>query len=557
MGEPIISYDNEELENARKLMQENINGLNKEKEEEAKRIQQEQQKPADEVEIAPESKEEEIQHQPDNSEVKYAVTSKGEKIEVDETLNDPFANLDNGEANLINDGQKIEVAVSKNPTPTAENKPDAVEQPKEEVKKEETANNDDDEVVITESPNSGKVENPPSEIVDDSDNKPVDDTQEVTTTKEEVIVNDNKPSSSLVNDNGYEKPFDNSAITVKEEDRKDIFEGIDTNVNLKDIELVDQSNLIEISDSTNEIFEGSVFQVTALKSGYVAYMKALTFKDRDTFIRSDVDRITHNRSMYRMVYDKIDHTSIGSSKISYSNFLKITAWEDLPTLLFGIYRQTFPGESEIMLRCDHCNRESRVKIDPNSFIVTKSEEAMQEIQSLIKDLNQIPNLKPEQLLAKSQVSKIRRIQLPNSKIIVDVTNTSLEKFLNISAYFNRDINESENMPTLVSVCMFIDKIFTPNIKQSRLKGKLVYNKVESLPDIVNILGKLDTEDEFKLKEKVLVRQDKYTVNYQIRNVLCPACKKIISPTDVDMETLLFLSINLEVAYRSLPNKQSE
>jgi hypothetical protein len=586
MAKPSISYDDDEMQNARQIKEQEAQRMNAEL-----RAQQleEQQKAAttkkrvakkevvyedeEDVEISASEpvaiekvatkieeveEEKEVASDEPSQEVSDRVVrdASGNEIPVDETLEDPFANLDSGEAGVIAGEVDVQNPVSKN---AGKNLPKKTS--KEAIKAEE---NEDGDVVISGVVNTARrndiivdeeVEEV-KELMQSSVPVPEAETEENIQKKSEIQLSGDaedeyKPADALTDIHGNEKPFEQQRSTPTLDDT---FNGIDMGGSLADIEVVDNSNLVDIADSTNRIFTAPVFQVTALKSAYVAYMTALTFKDRDIFNRSDVDRITHNRNLFRMVYDRLDHTSIGN--ISYQDFLKITAWEDLPTLLFGIYRQTFPGDSEIMLKCNHCGKESRISIDPNKFIVTKNEEATAEIQELIRDLNSRTGIKAQDVLKESQVNKLKRTRLPHSKIVIDISNPSLERFLTVAAYFNKRLEESENMPSLVSSAIFIDKIYVPNIRLSKERGKLVYDKVENLPDVLKILGRIDTEDEFRLKEKVLIRKDKYTVDYKIRNVICPVCKKTIADVDADIENLLFLATNLAVTYRTLPDKQN-
>lgn len=583
MARPTISYNDDELKQAQKLMEAEAKRLNAEAakinydeedtppiEEETKKTKKSSKKskevtpsvkiesdeddnnedqdeeevilgeeieleqPEDNLEDEDNSEDENMPEEKETSKpkdvVKVVSDGKGGKIEVDNTLDDPFANLD--ESLLGGESSTKTNTVPKN-----------VKNRKDQSKVVEDRG---EEVIMNANPSVRQSEIQDKELVSIESAE----TNEVTIQKD-TTTKKKKDENSLISDNGTEKPFDEIAV----KDIPDVFDGIDTSGSLADIEIVENTNLIDLADSTSKIFDQPVFQVTALKSGYIAYMSSLTFKDRDIINRSDVDRVTHNRNLFRIIYDKMDHCSFG--KPSFEVFMKITAWEDIDTLLFGIYRQTFPGNSDILLTCNHCQRESRVTIDPNNFIVTKSEEATEEIQNLIRELAADPNMKAKDLAKYSQINKVKRIELPHSRIVIDVCNPSLEKFNAITAFFSKNTEESENMQTLISSVIFIDKIYVPNIRLSRSKGKMVYDCVENLPDILKILGRIDTEDEFRLKAKVLVRQDKYSVDYKIRNVVCPACNKVMGEINVDIESLLFLAIAAAVAYRTLPGKQKE
>src|SRR5699024_3010609 len=94
----------------------------------------------------------------------------------------------------------------------------------------------------------------------------------------------------------------------------------------------------------------------------------------------------------------------------FEKWSNITSLYDISTIEFGIFNQTFPGETEFDIKCSHCaNSMKNIGISNDLLISTRNDEVYEQLDRVI---NSIGNL--EKASEYSLVNKINRFQLPES-----------------------------------------------------------------------------------------------------------------------------------------------
>jgi hypothetical protein len=303
--------------------------------------------------------------------------------------------------------------------------------------------------------------------------------------------------------------------------------------NLDSIE-IREANLIERVDiAKKSLDQEAVYQVIPLRSGYSAFMKGLTFKDKDILRNSSLDAYNEKKQLLSIVHDKMQDTSVG--KMTFSEFIDITAFDDLDTLLFGIYCQTYPKESEFDITCGHCKKKQTIKVSPTSFIKVKDDNVFQYINDVINR-----KLKPMELINNSKVHTTKRVILPDSKIIVDIKTPSLRDNLDLlTAYveFTGNKNAQETFGTM----MYIKDLYLPDFKASKTAGKPVYVRIDDFAEKLNYINQLG-EDGDILSSEINKKESEYLVEYKLKSFECSHCKEQLGEVPISVESLLFFQM---------------
>ena len=99
---------------------------------------------------------------------------------------------------------------------------------------------------------------------------------------------------------------------------------------------------VMLSKASNDNFISKTqlpYTVYALNSAYRADMSGLNYKEINGLRSNSLNSYEKRRKLFKTVYDKSQSMNLKSIP-SFENFLKMTAIQDLDTLLFGIYSKT-------------------------------------------------------------------------------------------------------------------------------------------------------------------------------------------------------------------------
>ena len=323
-----------------------------------------------------------------------------------------------------------------------------------------------------------------------------------------------------------DKPAVKSTTTVDDIDFEKLLENFD------DIKIIDSG--IQATRTINTYINNKpTYNVVALQSGYEAKLSALTMVDKASIRNSTDTPHAVRRKLYEIVYNHIEGMSV--VKPSFEEWLKITSYWDVETLLFGIYAQTYSHNNSFDITCSNCEAKNRVRVDAEALVQIRDEDAYEQVRSIISSVTNFTELK-----GRSQVGKNVRFVLPKSKIIVIAKSPSLYEHLNMLKSYNPAIPA---VGEVFAFSLFIKELLVPNYAEIS-KGNMEFARVTGRDDIHQIVTRMDSEDEDHFNEKVSELSDKFKIEFCLNKFNCvtPGCGKEFDQIPLDIESLLFFRI---------------
>jgi hypothetical protein len=316
----------------------------------------------------------------------------------------------------------------------------------------------------------------------------------------------------------------------KQQSARDLLKNI--KIDLNNIEFSDKSPLEKIDDIEFILNGKPSFQVVANQSGYIAHMESIRLADINSITNSTMDMYASKQKLYKTIFSKINTTSIG--KMDYKTWLRVTSFFDLPSLMYGIYNQTFPGDTTFEVTCRHCQQPTDVIVNNETLIDVKDEATYSKLAEIVNHAK-----KPEDLLKDSLVNKYTRSVLPDDKILVDIQTPSLWNHLELLASIDK--RQLEELDDVIGTMLFIKNLYVLDISALK-QGKVKYSEVTDKNQIVNILRNLEVNDAKALGDAISDRTEKYAIYYKIKDHNCSKCGNSVGEIPVDMETMLFTQI---------------
>jgi len=301
-------------------------------------------------------------------------------------------------------------------------------------------------------------------------------------------------------------------------------------VDLEHFDIID-ANVIDETQFTNAALDSDAsYQVICLRSGFSGSMTSLNFKDKDRIRNSNLDAFNERKMIYSIAHTKMSSSSVG--KMSFAEFLKITAYSDIDTLMFGIFCQTYPGNTEFTINCGNCQFPINTSINPQAFIQIKDNDVFAYVDEILSNQHA-----PLELLGKSLVHTTRRIILPKSKLIIYIKTPSLQDHLNLLSHYNAA--SMANLRETIGIMTYIDKLYYPNMAAIKASGRPVYSELKEFGKKLDVVYRLKDGDDDFLNGEINKREEKHNVSYRLKEMECPQCKHNIKDMDIDIERLLF------------------
>jgi len=385
-----------------------------------------------------------------------------------------------------------------------------------------------------------------SEDEEDSEDEEYDEEEEVS---EEVETEEIVPNKNIKVHRGKEdyvsETFENLVkdIETKEELKdtspKSVLENI--KVDLNSIEIINDLGVLEMNNLEDAILnDKTTMMVTCCQSSYTAELSALKSQEIQSISNSDVDYYSYKKKLYQTIHKHIETTSVG--KMSYGKWLNVTSFFDIDTLLYGIYCQTFAYDNKYAITCPSCGKSFDAVVNNNTLIEIRGEEEGAELYKKINEIISSVN-NAEELIEKSQVHKTKRICLEESKIIVDISIPSAQEYLE-DVVRSSSQESLEDYSNAIGLSLFINEIYLPNVLLYKQTGELKFVKLNAnKPKMIKVVSELSYADSIQLTNEINNFVDRYRVHYSIQNVICPHCGGKISNIPLDMEELLFFTIN--------------
>lgn len=306
-------------------------------------------------------------------------------------------------------------------------------------------------------------------------------------------------------------------------------------VDLNNIEITDKPIINQVNDY-NLVFDStkSTFSVICCQSCYQACMAGLTLAEKNAINNSESDLFTARQKLYKTIYNKI--VSMNFPKPKFDDWLKMTAFGDWSTLLFGVYCQTFIDDNDFDITCGHCKEVTSITVNNQFLIEARDKRVFDKIEEVVSSVKS-----PEDLLNNSIIHKSHRIMLNDSKIVIDIGTPTLWDHLALIKQSNQKVLQ-EYADTFSSM-LFVKNMFMIDAESSYKTGRPVYYPVSRKSEILNILLKLSNSDGEQFEDAIEEKLGQYQINYRIHNAVCAHCHTKLPDIPVDMETILFRRIN--------------
>ena len=302
---------------------------------------------------------------------------------------------------------------------------------------------------------------------------------------------------------------------------------------------LEAASSVMLSKASNDNFISKTqlpYTVYALNSAYRADMSGLNYKEINGLRSNSLNSYEKRRKLFKTVYDKIQSMNLKTIP-SFENFLKMTAIQDLDTLLFGIYSKTHLTKSDLTLRCSNkdCNHKFKYTIANENLIQLSTRETAAELVEKLDDssLNQMEVTKSYSLVRNTE-----KIIIEELGVVLTIGLPTLDKMLKT---FKVILDVKEEEQEIYASALYIEEMAIPNYKALE-QGKVEFFKLKDIKEISNFVASLSMA-EIKTFLKTLSKFiDKYKLNYAIKEAKCPQCGEVLEEIPVDIETLLFLAI---------------
>lgn len=285
----------------------------------------------------------------------------------------------------------------------------------------------------------------------------------------------------------------------------------------------------------------SVFKIAALQSGYTAEIGPLAFEDISRIQSSALDAHAARMKLLKTLHSRIQDFSCGP--IAFQNWLKQTAQGDYDTLMYGLYAATYPGENDFDVRCRHCGHDNKVTVDVAQLARVESDDVYGEIRRLLD-----PKTDFKGAIQNSLVGRVVQRKLPESGIVVDIRNPSMQEYLDgVQWFVNAQDKTTGALPTDIAgaevirtLSMYVPRLLVP------VKGGTQYLPVTDQMARANLIGRLSRADGQALTDAVDAETKKLEVSYSLPAYNCAACGKKNEDLFLDFEALLFIKLREKV-----------
>lgn len=304
-------------------------------------------------------------------------------------------------------------------------------------------------------------------------------------------------------------------------------------IDVNNVTILDKPSASALADNSIRINGKGTFETICNQSGYAAYMQSLKYSDLSAMENSVGGFYAGRQRLYKTIYSKINTTSVG--RVDYATFLKMTSLYDIPSLLYGIYCQTFKQDVEFKVTCPHCGEEINIKVPNKGLILMRNEETYKNVGEIMGNFSH-----PDQILEKSLLNTRVKTVKKKKKMLFEIKIPSLYKYLNVIGSINPD--KFEELQDILGLAVFVDKIYKLDMATLIKEKKVAYYEVKDLKEQFKIISNLEVEDAKEIQKLIVAETEKYAIEYAIKGMNCSHCKKEIATIPVDMEELTFFRI---------------
>ena len=333
-------------------------------------------------------------------------------------------------------------------------------------------------------------------------------------------------------------------VDFTEEEKEKIYESQE--IRLTEVEFVDIESILMASTPTTSVKEGlKEFELTNSKtticfpcSGYRAQMKGMTYGELGD-VSLMMDNVSYDQYYKRLsvMFNNMTNVSTGPFE-DFEDFLKKTAYTDIPMGLYGMYVATQPEIQAIRLECgdEKCKKNFDWKFNTRSLL--RLEKCT---KKFLDNMSRIANASPfefKTIQKEAPVNNSKFIKLPISNIIVEMGIISCYEFLNNlipvldEKTFEDNFGDSKVYANNVLLLTAVRSVILPK----RDGGTVRFTNYKDILDALYLVK----SDEVKIIASVA---SKLTAEYQsvfaFNNVVCPHCGAKTESLEVSMDDLVF------------------
>lgn len=254
----------------------------------------------------------------------------------------------------------------------------------------------------------------------------------------------------------------------------------------------------------------STYFVVLPVSGYTASVRGLTIEEIDSIKSSYEDYFTSKDRIKDLIFGCIQSSSIPITDLN--KFKEITSITEFKLLLFGIIIKTFGAVNNLEYTCGSCKSKNISKVDINSILMVKDDELKGLIDTIMRSTD------PQKEVDDSVLSKVKRFELPDTKIVVDIAIPSFKRDSEITTFF-RMANKAIEESSIFNYMSLIKKMYIPHIQNDEITGYITVNSNESKYNHINHFTKKDRET----INKVVSSYTKYDIDFVAEGLTCKKC----------------------------------
>ncbi len=278
--------------------------------------------------------------------------------------------------------------------------------------------------------------------------------------------------------------------------------------------------------------------VVCTQSGYTVMCSPMNSRELASFGRDDRSQVPNtfgtNMAIANAIYSKLSDFSCGA--MTFEQWLSATAYPDLQTLIFGIYKATYPYSNNFNLQCTMCGENFVVPIDNDTLVMIPAGSLTQEmIREAVNG-----KMDPKELVKQSKRYQGIDIYFQDHTKVFRVRTPSIMEFYT-RAYRGKNEDKINAFQADMYYAGYVRSVGVLDIDAyNESNGEVIkYYHDQRVESIDKAIAELSIDDKQSFERRMMDYINKYSVTYQIPMVQCPHCKRVMQQREINMRTLFF------------------
>lgn len=297
-------------------------------------------------------------------------------------------------------------------------------------------------------------------------------------------------------------------------------------------------------------FNRSLASVIALGSCYTAKMRNFSALESIQMMqRPGEDTVKTNLEKWSVLYEKLTDPSCGAFK-DFDDFLSHTAYLDYNNFIYAILCSSYPEKDSVSFTCNqpNCGKRFRVEYE-NKDLIRKDKISPEQADIMRKIVTATSNADSNEgrrlIEEESAVSGIKRFALDdNSGFIIDIHVPSVKYQIdNILPNIDPSMNQ-----TVAVMCNNIMRILMPTEETADFDNlnDMEFVEVIEYADIYDVVKDMNEYQWKLINDEINAMIAPYTIQYGIKEVVCPHCKHSYGEMPLDLDDLLFQRVQQRI-----------